>query len=173
MPRPAPTAPSTSAHARKGHAMPADPPRAVRIRLLSADDLPLLESAPDDVFDHAVDPRWAREFLDDPRHHFVAAFDGDRLVGFASAVHYVHPDKPPELWINEVGVAEHHQNRGIGRRLLATLFDHAATLGCAEAWVATEKQNGPARRLYEVAGGRESTDELVMFSFDLPAQSRP
>jgi hypothetical protein len=31
---------------------------------------------------------------------------GDTVVGFASAVHYVHPDKAPELWINEVGVAE-------------------------------------------------------------------
>ena len=30
--------------------------------------------------------------------------DEEQIVGFASAVHYVHPDKPPELWINEMGV---------------------------------------------------------------------
>ena len=28
--------------------------------------------------------------------------DGVALVGFVSAVDYVHPDKRPQLWINEV-----------------------------------------------------------------------
>ena len=120
-----------------------------------------------DVFDHPVVPRWAAEFLEDPRHHLVAALDDDVVIGFASAVHYVHPDKPPELWINEVGVAASHQRRGIGRRLLAALLEHGAGLGCVQAWVLTSPDNLPARQLYGAAGGREAEEHSVMFEFAL------
>ena len=58
---------------------------------------------------------WTAEFLADSRHHLAVAVDEGRVVGMASAVHYVHPDKPPELWINEVGVAPTHRGLGIGR----------------------------------------------------------
>jgi hypothetical protein len=75
------------------------------IKTLTIEDLPLLMNAAQDVFDNPVDESFAREFLSDPRHHLVAAVVEDRVVGFASAVHYIHPDKPPELWIDEVGVA--------------------------------------------------------------------
>src|SRR6185503_2317671 len=53
------------------------------------------------VFDNPIDPRWAAEFLADGRHHLAVAFDGDVVVGMASAVHHLHPDKPPELRIYE------------------------------------------------------------------------
>jgi ribosomal protein S18 acetylase RimI-like enzyme len=88
------------------------------VKTLTIEDLPLLMNAAQDVFDNPVDESFAREFLSDPRHHIVAAISEDRLVGFASAVHYIHPDKPPELWINEVGVAPSHQGRGIGRAIM-------------------------------------------------------
>jgi GNAT superfamily N-acetyltransferase len=54
-------------------------------------------------------------------------------------VHYVHPDKPAELWINEVGVAPSHQRQGVGQRLLGALFELGGSLGCREAWVLTEQ----------------------------------
>jgi aminoglycoside 6'-N-acetyltransferase I len=109
-----------------------------------------------DVFDNAVDARLLREFLDDPRHHIaVAIFDG-QVVGMATAVHYVHPDKPQELWINEVGVGTAFRGRGIGGALLAALKARGRELGCTEAWVLTEPGNLAARRLYAGAGGSEA-----------------
>ena len=84
----------------------------------------------------------------------AVALDGGQVVGMASAVHYVHPDKPPELWINEVGVAPAHQQQGIGQQLLRALFARGRELGCTEAWLGTEVDNVAARRLY-AAGGRE------------------
>jgi aminoglycoside 6'-N-acetyltransferase I len=119
------------------------------------------------VFDGPLDARWSAEFLGDRRHHLVVAIDGGVVVGMASAVHYVHPDKPPELWVNEVGVAPTHQGQGIGRRLLAALLAHAKTLGCREAWVLTEAGNMAARRMYAAAGGREEDESPVMITFDL------
>lgn len=139
----------------------------VTIRLLGSEDEAVLQCVAPDVFDGSVDARWSAEFLADPRHHLAVAIDGGRVVGMASAIHYIHPDKPPELWVNEVGVAPTHQGQGIGRRLLAALLAHARTLGCREAWVLTEAGNTEARRMYAAAGGREEDEPPVMITFDL------
>lgn len=138
---------------------------AVEIEILGAGDGELLANVAPDVFDYGVDRDLASEFLRDDRHHLAVALDGDRVVGFASAVHYVHPDKPPELWVNEVVVASTYRGRGLGKRLLRSLFDLAASLGCREAWVLTDRENEPAMRLYASLSGSPSTH--VMFSFRL------
>lgn len=139
----------------------------IEIRILEEGDGHVLERVAAEVFDHAVDARWSAEFLADPRHHLAVAIDGGTVVAMASGVHYVHPDKPPELWVNEVGVAPSHQRRGIGRRLLAALFARARELGCGEAWVLTEADNPAARRMYAAAGGEEADPRPVMVSFAL------
>jgi aminoglycoside 6'-N-acetyltransferase I len=104
----------------------------------------------------------------DPRHHLAVAIDAGTVVGMASAVHYVHPDKPTELWINEVGVAPTHHRRGIGRQLVAALLKRGQELSCAQAWVLTDVENAAARGLYAAAGGAETTG-VVMVEFDLKA----
>lgn len=141
---------------------------SVTIRILGPEDGAALENVAD-VFDNAVDPRWATEFLGDGRHHLAVAITDGQVVGMASAVHYVHPDKPPELWINEVGVDEEHRNQGLGRRLLAALFERGRGLGCEQAWVLTDESNAAARRLYAAAGGEE-TREIVMVTFTLDGE---
>jgi aminoglycoside 6'-N-acetyltransferase I len=135
------------------------------IRILSESDLSVLLNAADDVFDNRVDEKYAREFLADPRHHIVAAIDEDVMIGFASAVHYIHPDKPPELWINEVGVASSHQNQGAGKAILKEMLRSGHELGCKTVWVLTERDNTSANGLYKSAGGKAS--EIIMYEFDL------
>ena len=140
-------------------------------RLASPNDAVLLATAADDVFDHAVDSALTAEFLSDPRHHLAIALDEGRIVGMASGVHYIHPDKAPELWVNEVGVAPSHRGRGIGRRVLGVLLDHGRALGCGEAWLLTDDGNVAARRMYAAAGGRE-TPPQIMINFDLEKGAR-
>ena len=148
-----------------------------QIRILGRGDAGVLGNVAAGVFDRGVDAARTAEFLADPRHHLAVALDDDDasrgggggrvivVVGFASAVHYIHPDKPAEMWINEVAVAAAHRNRGVGRQLLAALFDRARALGCGEAWVLTDRTNEPAMRLYAAAGG--AAREQVMFAFKL------
>ena len=122
----------------------------------------------DGVFDHPIEERASALFLSDPRHHLAAALDGGVMVGFASAVHYFHPDKPvPELFVNEVGVAPSHEGRGLGKAILRALFRHGRDLGCAQAWVLTDRSNARALRLYSASGGEEAPGDHVMFSFSL------
>ncbi len=133
------------------------------VSILRPDDIALLDHVSPDVFDHPLRPELIREFVSDSRHHLAIATANDEVVGFASAIHYVHPDKPSELWINEVGVSQSFQGQGIGTRLMRALFAHGADLGCAEAWVLADEDNAAARSFYESLGGDESA--AVMYSF--------
>jgi ribosomal protein S18 acetylase RimI-like enzyme len=137
-------------------------PEAVIVRVLAATEAHLLANVAPDVFDELPDPRWTAEFFADPRHHLAAALAGEVVVGMASGVHYVHPDKPPELFINEVGVAPEYQGQGLGRQLLDALTAHARSLGCVTAWTLTEPDNSVARRLYTKLGGAEDTCQIFV-----------
>jgi ribosomal protein S18 acetylase RimI-like enzyme len=139
---------------------------SVEIKVLTANDASLLERVAEGVFDDPVQPRLTAEFLADARHAICVAADSGTIVGFASAVRYVHPDKPSELWINEVAVAPSHQRRGLAKAILAQLLAFAKSQGCREAWVLTDEVNGPARALYASAGGEESLG-VVMVTFPL------
>jgi ribosomal protein S18 acetylase RimI-like enzyme len=130
----------------------------VRIKVLQPGDDAILMNVADDVFDNPIRPDLAREFLEDPRHHIAVAIDGGKVVGFASGVHYVHPDAPAQLWINEVGVAPTHQGRGIGKDVLKALLQTGADLNCTVAWVLTDRSNVAARALYSSVGGTEGAD---------------
>ena len=128
------------------------------IRQLELSEAPVLNNVADGVSDNPADPRWTREFFADPRHHIVVALDGETVVGMATGVHYVHPDKAPELFGNEVGVAPAHRQRGIGKEMLRTLLAHGRTLGCTGAWLGTEPDNVAARRLYQSLEGKEGKE---------------
>lgn len=127
------------------------------IRRLGPPDVALVVASGEAVFDHVPDPARTAAFLSAPLHHMIGATLEGRLVGFLSGVEYLHPDKPRAFRINEVGVAEDFRRRGIARAMLAEALALARACGCAEAWVATEPDNGPARALHaglaEAAGG--------------------
>jgi len=143
------------------------------IAFLGPGDLETLTNVTPGVFDQPVRKDLAREFLEDPRHHLAVATHDGRIVGFASAVHYLHPDKEPELWINEVGVAPDHRGRGVGERLLRAMLRLGERLGCREAWVLTERDNEPAMRLYRSVGGVRSPGDGVMYSFAIGSPREP
>jgi len=144
------------------------------IRILRAGDEGMLANVGPQVFDDTVDPEATRRFLADPAHRIAVAIEDGTVVGFASAVHYFHPDKAAaELWINEVGVASTHRERGLGKRILQRLLEEARSLGCAEAWVITDRSNRPALRLYASLGGTETPHEQVVLTFRFDSKPAP
>ena len=143
---------------------------AVEIRVLAEGDEHVLRKAAAGVFDHEPRGGLATEFLADSRHHLVVAIAGETVVGFASALHYVHPDKEPQLWINEIGVAPEWQRQGIGSLLLGRMLELAGELDCSEIWVLTDATNEAAVALYRSRGGRP--EPQVMFSFPGDGKAR-
>ena len=91
------------------------------------------------------------------------------MAASASPVVHRHPDKPTELYIDEVGVAAGYRRRGIARRMLAAMLAHGKAIGCEEAWVGTEPDNLPAKALYERQrrGGDDAAEQFVMHVFRL------
>lgn len=147
----------------------------VSLHLVTAATSHLLERVDEDVFDNPVDPASLSHFLANPMNQLVVAMvEGapassheGTVIGMASAISYIHPDKPLHLFINEVGVAQRYRRLGIGTRLVQFLLEHGRSLGCTEAWVATEVGNSPARALYRATGGQEDAQRAVVYTYDL------
>jgi ribosomal protein S18 acetylase RimI-like enzyme len=139
----------------------------VEIHLVTAANAALLDRVDDDVFDHAVRPDLVDAFVANPSNLLAVAVEDGIVVGMATGIAYVHPDKPAQLFVNEIGVAARCRRRGLGARLIAALLRRGRELGCDEAWVATEEGNLAARALYASLGGREDRDRAVVFTFPL------
>lgn len=142
---------------------------SVEIRLVDAGSAGLLDRVADDVFDHAVQPALLAAFLDNPANQLLVAVADGVVVGMASGIAHLHPDKPLALFINEVGVAPTFRRQGLGRRLVQAMLERGRALGCDEAWVATEAGNAAARALYRATGGRPDDDGAIVYVYALNA----
>ncbi len=151
---------------------------AIEIRVLQRGDENILMNVAAGVFDNPVDAKLTKEFLEDHRHHIAVAIDGGLVVGFASGVHYIHPDKPPKLWINEVGIAPTHRRRRLGEAVLRALFEVGRAHNCTVAWVLTDRSNVAAMALYSSVGGTEGARDtglsnvMLGYSFSLTDASK-
>ncbi|WP_438864079.1 GNAT family N-acetyltransferase [Neptunicella sp.] len=137
------------------------------IRMATVEDLPALIKVGDRLFDYPLQPDSATEFFSDSRHHLVIAVCEQNIIGFASAVHYVHLDKQARLFINEVCVLPEYRNLGVATALIAFLNEFAQQLECSSAWLVTESSNLTAQNAYCAVGGQK--DEAVLlyrFTFD-------
>jgi ribosomal protein S18 acetylase RimI-like enzyme len=119
------------------------------------------------AFDYAVLPDETRRFLDDDRHHLLLGYVDDRPAGFVSAVEVFHPDKRPELFLNEIGVVDEARRRGVARALIEELKRLGQERGCGTMWVLTDEDNEAAMGLYRSTGGRLDGTPHVMFEYDL------
>lgn len=138
----------------------------MEIQLLSATNLACLDRVAPEVFDNAIDPAQLERFSSDPRHIMLVAIEDGLVVGMASAVEYFHPDKPAQLWINEVGVSPAYQRRGIGRALTAALVGEGRKRGVAYAWLGTAKDNAAARACFGSVPDVEAPQPFLLYEWD-------
>ena len=120
----------------------------VQLKRLQPHDGAVLDGVAPNVFDQPVDPVRLRVYLAAPGHLLLVALEDGVVVGQCAAVVHYHPDKPTELYVDELGTASTHLRRGIGRRMLEAMFVWGRELGCAEVWLGTELDNDPANALY-------------------------
>src|SRR5262245_530749 len=151
----------SSAINSKRVAMPPD----IEIRHVQPGDAALFARIAADVFDAPVDPARLVAYLAEPGHHMLVALRAREVVAQVAAVIHRHPDKPTELYIDEVGVTPALQRQGIARRMVDQMFALGKALGCEEAWVGTEPENAAARGLYESRGA--AAVPMVMFEYEL------
>src|SRR3954468_108982 len=116
----------------------------LEIRQVKPGDVAFFDRVADAVCDEPVDPGRLAAYLAEPGHLMLVALHAGEVVAQVAAVVHRHPDKPAELYIDEVGVTPALQRQGITRRMLDEIFALGKVLGCEEAWVGTEPDNGPA-----------------------------
>lgn len=138
---------------------------SVEIRRVGPGDAALFERIADDVFDEAVDPARLAAYLAAPGHVMLVALQEGVVVAQLAAAIHRHPDKPTELYIDEVGVAPTMHRQGIARAMLLEMLALGKSLGCEESWVGTEHDNVAARGLYEAFGGK--AEPFVMYVLKL------
>jgi len=116
----------------------------------------------DKVVGVSVDPAYMRAFLADDRHYFIVAYIEDEPVGYAFGYRLWRFDGgPPMMFFYEVGVAEHHRRRGIGRALVEELKRLAKADGCGKMFVLTNRLNEAPMALYRSTGGEEGAADAT------------
>jgi ribosomal protein S18 acetylase RimI-like enzyme len=118
------------------------------------------------LFDAPAQPDATARFLAEPGHHLLVAYVGSEPAGIVSGVELTHPDKGTEMFLYELGVAEPHRGRGVGRRLVAALAALARESGCYGMWVLTDDENAAALAAYRAAGGvADSAPRMLTWTF--------
>ena len=146
---------------------------AIITRRLVPGDHGLLSNVAPDVFDDPINMASTEAFLAAPNSVLVTALDDEKdnlVVGFASALIYLHPDKAaPEMAILELGVDDAYTRRGIGKAIMDVMLAAAKDVNCSVAWVTTQADNAAALALYKSAGG-DAPDPCVLIDIDLAGE---
>jgi ribosomal protein S18 acetylase RimI-like enzyme len=137
----------------------------IEIRRLGPADAHLLDRVAAEVFDEPIRADRLAAYLADPNNLLLVALADGEVVGQVACVVHRHPDKPTELYVDEVGVTPALHRRGVARRMMDDAFAWGRELGCEEAWVGTESDNEAAIALYRSLG--QQPVPIVMFEYDL------
>jgi aminoglycoside 6'-N-acetyltransferase I len=120
----------------------------VKIVHITQDNAELLTRYDPEIFDAQIVPDRLAIFLAQPNHFMALAMAQTYAVGQIRAMVLHSPDTAPVFFIENLGVAPDYLRQGIATRLMQSALDWGRAQGCAEAWVATERENHAALALY-------------------------
>jgi GNAT superfamily N-acetyltransferase len=128
----------------------------------------------DGVVGITVDPVYMHTFLADDSHYFLAAYVGEKPVGYLFAYRLARFDgRLPGVFLYEVEVLEEYRRQGVGRALVEEIKRLAVGDGCRKMFVPTSKHNQAAMALYRAAGGQEGEDGATAFEWNWPVSPEP
>lgn len=116
------------------------------------------------TFDHAIDPDRLKRYLSSPGNWMCVALREGLVVGMCMSVIHDHPDKPTELFLDEIGTGDDWRRQGVARLLMQMVFDRADAEGIEEIWLGTEPDNHAANGLYQ--GYKHEREDAVIYYFD-------
>lgn len=98
--------------------------------------------------------------------HLLVALNGERIVGGLTAYELpMYQTESVEMFLYEIGVDEACQREGIASGLIAELKKICREKGIQTLFVGTEKQNQPAKKLYEKTGA--TLEEIAWYTYHL------
>ncbi|MEM7700335.1 MAG: GNAT family N-acetyltransferase [Pseudomonadota bacterium] len=121
---------------------------------ITAANAGLLDRVAPGTFDHAIDPKRLERYLANPANWMCVAVKDGLVVSMCMCVVHDHPDKPTELFLDEIGTGDDWRQQGAARVLMEKVFERADAEGIEEIWLGTEPDNVAARALYESTGAK-------------------
>lgn len=138
----------------------------MNIILLEKNNTHLLNNIAEEVFDYKINPNSLQSFLECPRHIMYIAVENEVVIGMVSAVEYFHPDKPAQLWINEIAVTPNQRNKEIGRQLIKAVIAEGKNRGCNYAWLGTDVDNHKAQRCFAAVPNGEKPEKFLLYEWE-------
>jgi ribosomal protein S18 acetylase RimI-like enzyme len=138
----------------------------ITIRLLGPDDVDVLDRVRPGTFAQDPDPVHAWAFLTTGVNATTVALSEGQVVGYATGIVIMHPNRPREFLVTDLGVHQEFRGRGLGTRLVERLRNVAAERGCESMAMLSESSNGGAQRVSEKLLGGE-TESVVRTTWDL------
>ncbi len=139
-------------------------PAEITIHWVDVSNASLLDNIAPGVFDEAIDPARLSAYLAMPANLMCVAIKGGLVVGMCMCVIHLHPDKPTELYLDEIGTGDDWRRQGIARALMLKVFERADDEDIDEIWLGTEPDNIAAIGLYESFGVKG--EEALIYYLD-------
>lgn len=136
----------------------------IEIVEITAENRSVMDNVADDLFDEPVRPELLTAYLAEQTHWLVAAVLNDQVIGKATAMVHRRPDKEDELYLDEIDVIPSLRRNGIAKLILKKMLEMADDWGCEECWLGTEKDNIPARNLYESNGAKP--EDFILYNLE-------
>lgn len=121
----------------------------IEIIQLNVGNANLLQNLDEEIFDEKIDFERLAVYLKELNHIMIVAVSENVVVGQVLGVIHRHPDKPTELYIDDLAVSEKLRRKGIATQMLEKVISIGTKQGCEEIWVATEPDNEPAIEFYK------------------------
>ena len=98
---------------------------------------------------------------------FLAASTDNVCIGFCYAYELQRPDGDNMLFLYSIDVAPKHRKRGVATALIRSLLQIAKDRGSKKVFVLTTLSNEAAIALYQLTGGRQSSDQAILFEYPI------
>ncbi len=135
----------------------------IAYHLITAENAGLLDHIKKGVYDAPIKADFLAACLANPHQILMVAVADGAVIGKAQAYIFYFPEKPAEIYIEEIDVAKKWRRQGVATGLMDAVGAEGKKRGIAEYWLITEKDNKGARALYERKAHRE--EKAVWYEF--------
>ena len=110
------------------------------------------------------DEKWKAFQADETIHALCARDDGGQVVGITHFFKHPSTSGPDVCYLQDLFTVERLRGKGIGRKLIESVYEAARAAGCTRVYWQTHLTNSPGRALYDKVGAHKG---FIVYSKEL------
>lgn len=115
--------------------------------------------------EHITEVTWERFFSREEPVHALVAVQNGRLIGIAHFLFHRSTTRLTDVcYLQDLFTAEEARGRGVGRRLIQSVYDVARAAGTSRVYWQTQATNAPGRALYDKVAEHQG---FVVYTHDI------